>query len=159
MSQPASPGDAEEQEQARVHDFAASDPCEQPSHEGQTTDAASVASGSRSALPGPLLGLWDGHISTKDLQEAVDTQRKEAHKLQVKRKAVLRDVKKQKRLQKVTHSKTSKLSTNDLLRELEFRAEHKAAVQAAAQAEAASSGSDGSVVGRSKKLYMRRGLV
>ena len=74
-------------------------------------------------------------------------------------KAKLREVKKAKKAQTKIRGKTAKLSTQDLLRELEFRADHKAAVARAAAA-AASAGSSASGPGKKGQWDMpRRGPV
>ena len=125
----------------------------------EVPDDASTA-GSRSIRHNPsiLLSLWEGHQTASDLQEAIDAQRKEAHKFRLQEKAVLREVKKTKKAQAKIRGKTSKLSTQDLLRELEFRADHKAAVAAAVIADGRSSSSSSGSPVKPPKVSVRRGI-
>ena len=126
------------------------------------SDVADGASSSGSASrhnPAHLLSLWEGHKTTADLQAVIDTQRREAAMFRQQEKAKQREIKKAKKSQTKLRAKTAKLSTQDLLRELEFRADHKAAVARAA-ASAATEGSTTS--GAAKKGHWdmpRRGLV
>ena len=77
----------------------------------------------------------------------------------LRKRAVLREVRKTKKAQTKIRTKTSKLSTQDLLRELEFRADHKAAVAKAAAAEGTSGSSSSSSSQKPPKISVRRGLV
>ena len=122
-------------------------------------DGASSSGSGHRHDPAHLLSLWEGHQTTADLQAVIDAQRREAHMFRLQEKAKLREVKKAKKAQTKIRGKTAKLSTQDLLRELEFRADHKAAVARAAAA-AASAGSSASGPGKKGQWDMpRRGLV
>ena len=120
--------------------------------------ASSSGSGPRHD-PAHLLSLWEGHQTTADLQAVIDAQRREAHMFRLQERAVLREVRKQKKAQTKIRGKTAKLSTQDLLRELEFRADHKAAVAMAAAAEARSGSSASGSSKKAPKVSVRRGLV
>ena len=126
------------------------------------SDVPDSASSSGSGLrhdPAHLLSLWEGHQTTADLQAVIDGQRREAHMFTMQKRAVLREVRKTKKAQTKIRGKTAKLSTRDLLRELEFRADHKAAVAMAAAAEAPSGSSGSGSSKKPQKISVRRGPV
>ena len=77
----------------------------------------------------------------------------------MQKRAVLREVRKTKKAQTKIRGKTAKLSTQDLLRELEFRADHKAAVARAAAAEAQSGSSGSGSSQKPPKISVARGFV
>ena len=128
----------------------------QPALDGATTDASSVVTSTLTAAQATtLMTLWEGHRTLEDMQQEIDQQKKQAHELQLRQRAVLREVKKQKKAETRIRNKCTKLSTQALLRELEFRAEHKKAVAAQAAAEGASSSSGGSESGLAVKKPRR----
>ena len=126
------------------------------------SDVADGASSSGSASrhnPTHLLSRWEEHTTTADLQAVIDTQRREAAMFRQQEKAKQRERPNAKNSQTKIRAQTAKQSTQDLLRELAFRADHKAAVARAA-ASAATEGSTTS--GAAKKGHWdmpRRGLV
>ena len=126
------------------------------------SDVPDSASSSGSGLrhdPAHLLSLWEGHQTTAHLQAVIGAQRREAHMFNLRKRAVLREVRKTKKAQTKIRGKTAKLSTQDLLRELEFRVDHKAAVAKAAAAEATSGSSSSSSSQKPPKISVRRGQV
>ena len=79
--------------------------------------------------------------------------------MKMKKKTVMREVKKMKKAQSKIMLKTAKLPTQDLLRELEFRASHKEAVARAATAANGTRSSTSSSSGQRPKVPLRRGLI
>ena len=121
-------------------------------------DASTTAAGSALVQPARLLALWEGHQTAADLQAGIDAQRAEAHKYKLQQRAVMREIKAAKRKQVKIRAKTTKLTTQDLLRELEYRAEHKAAVEALAAEQSTTGSSSSSSSGKPPRVHVRRGI-
>ena len=131
----------------------------QPHAASDVEGSASTSTGERTYDPAVLLTLWEGHQTTADLQAIIDASRREAHDLRNKKKTVMREVKKMKKAQSKIRLKTVKLPTQDLLRELEFRASHKEAVARAATGASETRSSTSSSSGQRPKVPLRRGLI